>query len=170
MAKGTAVGHYIANVRDIEFNLFEVFRLGEVLDAGGYGDLDADTVRTMLEEVARLAEGPVAASFADADRHPPVFDPETHSISVPANWLNRCRPSRTADWWRIGIAEEIGGVPAPAPLAWAVNEMLLCANSSAGFCGRSVRRWPTRSMSRATSSKSVGQQRLWSAAGRRPWC
>ena len=43
MAKGTAVGHYIANVRDIEFNLFEVLGLGEVLDAGGYGDLDADT-------------------------------------------------------------------------------------------------------------------------------
>jgi hypothetical protein len=77
------VGHYIANVRDIEFNLFEVLTLGEVLDSGAYGDLDSDTVRTMLDEVARLAEGAVAESFVDADRNPPEFDPTTHEISVP---------------------------------------------------------------------------------------
>jgi hypothetical protein len=35
---------------------------------------------------------------------------------------------KDAEWWRIGIAEEIGGVPAPAPLVWAINEMMLCAN------------------------------------------
>ena len=29
--------------------------------------------RTMLDEVARLAEGPVAESFAESDRHPPTF-------------------------------------------------------------------------------------------------
>ena len=40
------MGHYIANVRDIEFNLFEVLGLGSVLESGGYGDLDVDTVRT----------------------------------------------------------------------------------------------------------------------------
>ncbi|MFI5507181.1 acyl-CoA dehydrogenase [Mycobacterium sp. NPDC051804] len=127
------MGHYIANVRDFEFNLFEVFRLGEVLDAGGYGDLDADTIRTMLEEVARLAEGPVAASFVDADRHPPVFDPDSHSVSVSAELAKTVQTIKSADWWRIGIAEEIGGIPAPAPLAWAVLEMLMCANSSATF-------------------------------------
>ena len=36
------MGHYIANVRDIEFNLFEVLDLGRVLGEGGYGDLDID--------------------------------------------------------------------------------------------------------------------------------
>ena len=40
------MGHYIANIRDIEFNLFEVLNLDGILDSGGYGDLDADTVRT----------------------------------------------------------------------------------------------------------------------------
>ena len=55
--------------------------LGNVLGSGRYGDLDVDTVRTMLDEVARLAEGPVADSFADADRNPPVFDPERHTIT-----------------------------------------------------------------------------------------
>ncbi len=107
------MGHYIANVRDIKFNLFEVLNLGEVLDAGGYGELDSDTVRTMLDEVARLAEGPVAESFADADRDPPVFDPDAHTISVPAELAKSVQAVKDAEWWRIGIAEEIGGVPAP---------------------------------------------------------
>ena len=164
------MGHYIANVRDIEFNLFEVLNLGDVLASGGYGDLDVDTVRTMLDEVARLAEGPVAESFAAADRNPPVFDPEHHTISVPGELAKSVQAVKDAEWWRIGIAEEIGGVPAPAPLAWAINEMLVCANPSANFWYALGPRWPTRSTSRATNSRSVGPQWAWSGAGRRPWC
>ena len=127
------MGHYISNLRDIEFNLFDVLRLGEVLGSGRYGDLDVDTVRTMLDEVARLSEGPLADSFADADRNPPVFDPEHHTITVPAELAKSVQAVKDAEWWRVGIAEEVGGVPAPAPLTWAINEMLLCANPSAGF-------------------------------------
>jgi hypothetical protein len=154
------VGHYIANVRDIEFNLFEVLGLGSVLDAGGYGDLDVDTVHTMLDEVARLAEGPVADSFAAADRHPPVFDPKTHSISVSGELAKSVQAIKDAEWWRIGIAEEIGGVPAPAPLIWAVNEMLLAGNSSAAFW------WalgPT--MANALYIEGNDEQKRWAAAG-----
>jgi len=127
------LGHYISNVRDIEFNLFEVLKLGDVLASGGYGDMDADTVRTILDEVARLAEGPVAESFADADRNPPVFDPARHTISVPGELAKSVQAVKDAEWWRVGIAEQIGGVPAPAPLTWAIHEMLLAANASAAF-------------------------------------
>lgn len=154
------MGHYISNVRDIEFNLFEVLGLDDVLDSGGYGDLDADTVRTMLGEVARLAEGPVAESFASADRHPPVFDPKTHSISVPGELAKSVQAIKDSDWWRIGLAEEIGGVPAPAPLVWAVNEMLLVANSSAAFW------WalgPT--MANALYFEGNDEQKRWAAVG-----
>jgi alkylation response protein AidB-like acyl-CoA dehydrogenase len=127
------VGHYIANVRDIEFNLFEVLKLGEVFDSGSYGDLDSDTVRTMLDEVARLAEGAVAESFAEADRNRPQFDPTTHEISVPGPLAKTVQAVNDAEWWRIGLAENAGGVPAPAALVWAVQEMIMCANPSAMF-------------------------------------
>jgi alkylation response protein AidB-like acyl-CoA dehydrogenase len=154
------VGHYIANVRDIEFNLFEVLGLGSVLESGGYGDLDVDTVRTMLDEVARLAEGPVAESFASADRHPPVFDPQTHSISVPGELAKSIQAVKDAEWWRIGIAEEIGGVAAPAPLVWAINEILLVANSSAAFW------WALGpSMANALYVEGTDEQKRWAAAG-----
>jgi alkylation response protein AidB-like acyl-CoA dehydrogenase len=154
------LGHYIANVRDINFNLFEVLNLGEVLDAGHYGELDSDTVRTMLDEVARLAEGPVAESFADADRNPPVFDPHAHTISVPPELAKSVQAVKDAEWWRIGIAEEIGGVPAPAALTWAIHEMLLCANPSAGFF---YALGPA--MAHALAIEGNEQQRLWAAKG-----
>jgi len=154
------VSHYIANVRDIEFNLFEVLGLGSVLDSGGYGDLDIDTVRTMLDEVARLAEGPVAESFASADRHPPVFDPQTHSISVPGELAKSIQAVKDAEWWRIGIAEDIGGVPAPAPLVWAINEILVVANSSAAFW------WALGpSMANALYVEGTAEQKRWAAVG-----
>ncbi|KGI67757.1 acyl-CoA dehydrogenase [Mycolicibacterium rufum] len=159
MTSGHA-SHYIANVRDLEFNLFEVLRLGDVLAEGGYGDLDVDTARTMLGEVARLAEGPVAASFVAADRNPPVFDPATHSITVSDEIKDTVRAVRDAQWWRLGIAEEIGGMPAPAPLTWAVAEMLFCANPGVGFfCALGP------AMANALAVEGTEEQRRWAAEG-----
>jgi alkylation response protein AidB-like acyl-CoA dehydrogenase len=153
------LSHYIANVRDLEFNLFEVLQVGAVLGAGRYSDLDEDTVRTILAEAARLAEGPVAESFAAADRNPPVFDPVEHTISVPDELAKTVRAIKEAGWWRLGLAEEIGGMPAPPPLAWAVNEMTLCANPSANFYNFGP------FMAQALFEEGNEQQRQWAAIG-----
>jgi alkylation response protein AidB-like acyl-CoA dehydrogenase len=152
------VGHYIANLRDLEFNLFEVFHIDTVLGTGRYGDLDVDTVHTMLDEVARLAEGPIAESFADADRNPPVFEPDRHTISVSAELAKSVQAVKDAEWWRIGLAEEIGGVSAPGPVTWAINEMLHCANPAAAFF---YSMGPA--MANALSVEGTEQQQRWAA-------
>ena len=153
------MGHYIANVRDLEFNLFEVLDVGVVLGHGRYSDLDVDTVRTILAEAARLAEGPVAETFAFADRNPPVFDPAAHTISVPGELVQTVDAIKEAGWWRLGLAEEIGGMPAPPPLAWAVNEMIFCANPSASFFNLGP------FMSHALYLEGDEEQRRWAAEG-----
>ena len=153
------MGHYIANVRDLEFNLFEVLDVGAVLGTGRYSDLDEDTVRTILAESARLAEGPVAESFAFADRNPPVFDPAAHTISVPAELVKTVDAIKEAGWWRLGLPEEIGGMPAPPPLTWAVNEMIFCANPSASFFTLG----PV--LSQAFYEEGNEEQRQWAAVG-----
>jgi alkylation response protein AidB-like acyl-CoA dehydrogenase len=122
------MGHYRSNVRDLEFNLFEVLGLDAVLDSGAYGDLDTATVREILREVARLSEGPIADSFIEADRNPPRFLPAEHTIVVPDSVRPAVAAFKDAGWWRIGLSEVIGGMPAPSPVAWAVNEMMVCAN------------------------------------------
>jgi alkylation response protein AidB-like acyl-CoA dehydrogenase len=122
------VSHYKSNVRDQVFNLFEVLGVDKALGQGQYADLDVDTAREMLEEMARLAEGPVAASFADGDRNPPVFDPETHSIKLPESFKKSVRATIDGGWDKVGLDEELGGVPAPKALLWALNEHILGAN------------------------------------------
>ena len=57
------MGHYKSNLRDLEFNLFEVFGRQDVLGTGPYADVDADTARDILREVARLAEHELADSL-----------------------------------------------------------------------------------------------------------
>jgi alkylation response protein AidB-like acyl-CoA dehydrogenase len=159
------VGHYIANVRDLEFNLFEVLELGAVLGSGRYRDLDVDTVRTMLDEVARLAEGPVADSFGEADRNPPVFDPDRHCLTVPAELAKSVQAVKDAEWWRVGIAEDIGGVAAPAPVTWAIHEMLLSANPAAAFFHA-----VGPALANALCLEGTQQQRRWAAgAMQRGW-
>ncbi|MGW5435286.1 acyl-CoA dehydrogenase [Nocardia asteroides] len=127
------MGHYKANVRDLEFNLFEVLQLDKLLDTGAYGDLDSDTVRQILDEVRRLAEGPIADSFAAADRDPVVFRPDTFDISVPAPLRKTVDAVQEAGWYRLGMPEGMDGTPAPNVLLWAINELVISANPSASF-------------------------------------
>ena len=125
------MSHYKSNVRDQVFNLFEVFGVDKALGEGAYTDLDADTATEMLGEIARLAEGPVAESFADADRNPPVFDPKTHSVTLPDSFKKSMRAIFDGGWDKIGLVEELGGVPMPSALKWALIEHILGANPAA---------------------------------------
>ncbi|WP_225732642.1 acyl-CoA dehydrogenase family protein, partial [Nocardia sp. JCM 34519] len=127
------MGHYIGNVRDLEFNLFEVLGLGSVLDSGAYGELDSATVGAMLAEVCRLAEGPLGASFADADRNPPVFDVRTHAVTLPDSFKQSHRTLRDGGWGRLFLGKELGGIDAPRAVLWAVGELILGAQPAAFF-------------------------------------
>jgi len=76
------MGHFRSDLRDLEFDLFEVFRVQDGPTAGDV-DTDPDTLRGVLRELNALATGPLAQGFAEADRHPPTFDPATHAVTVP---------------------------------------------------------------------------------------
>ncbi len=122
------MSHYKSNLRDIEFNLFEVLRRQDLLGQAPYTDLDEETARGILAEVERMAVGPLAESFADADRHPPVFDPETSSVRVPESLRKSYRAFMDAEWYRVSLPAELGGTAAPPTLGWAVAELVLGAN------------------------------------------
>ena len=125
------MSHYKSNVRDQEFNLFEVFGIDRVFGTEGFADLDEDSAREMLAEIARLAEGPIAESFADGDRNPPTFDPETHTVTLPAAFKKSMRALLDGGWDKVGLAEELGGMPMPRALQWALIEHVLGANPAA---------------------------------------
>ncbi|MBT2206655.1 MULTISPECIES: acyl-CoA dehydrogenase [Actinomadura] len=122
------MGHYKSNLRDLEFNLFEVFRRQDLLGSGPYAELDEDTARSVLDEVNRLAEGPLAESFEDADRHPPVFDPAAGTVTMPESFKKSFKAWMDSEWYRLDLAPEFGGSGAPRSLTWAVAEQVLGAN------------------------------------------
>jgi alkylation response protein AidB-like acyl-CoA dehydrogenase len=122
------MGHYKSNLRDLEFNLFEVLRRQDLLGREPYPDVDEETARGILDEVNRLATGPIAESFADADRHPPVFDPATASVAMPEGFKKSFAAFMDAEWFRLDLPAELGGIAAPRTLAWSVAELILGAN------------------------------------------
>jgi alkylation response protein AidB-like acyl-CoA dehydrogenase len=122
------MGHYRSNLRDIEFTLFEVFDRGSILGRGAFPEVDVDTARSVLDEVRRLAEGPLAESFVDADRNPPVFDPDTHTVTLPESFKASYHALVDSGWDRLALSEELGGPGLPPSLVWAAGEMVLGAN------------------------------------------
>ncbi|QCW78426.1 acyl-CoA dehydrogenase [Streptomyces sp. S6] len=122
------MGHYKSNLRDIEFNLFEVLGRDKVYGTGPFAEMDVDTAKSILEEIARLAENELADSFADADRNPPVFDPETNTAPVPESFKKSYQSFMDSEYWRLGLPEEIGGTTSPRSLIWGYAELLLGSN------------------------------------------
>ncbi len=135
------MGHYKSNLRDIEFNLFEVLGRDEVLGDGPFAEVDGETAREILAEVDRMAREELAASFEDADRNPPVFDPTTHTAPLPASFKKSYQAWMDAEYWRLGTMAELGGTPAPSSLNWALGELVLGANPAIWMYGANG--WPT---------------------------
>jgi alkylation response protein AidB-like acyl-CoA dehydrogenase len=122
------MGHYKSNLRDIEFNLFEVFGADKALGHGPFSQLDVDSARDVLREVERLASNDLAASFTDSDRNPPVFDPAASTVTVPESFKKSYQAYLDGGWDRFPLSEELGGIGAPPSLVWAFSEMVLGSN------------------------------------------
>jgi alkylation response protein AidB-like acyl-CoA dehydrogenase len=129
------MSHYRSNLRDLEFNLFEVFGAADgddrhpVFGTGPYAELDPDTARSILAEVDRLAREDLADSYAEGDRQPPVFDPATHSVTMPEPFRRSFRAFMDAEFWRLDLPEALGGTSAPRILWWSLAELVLGANA-----------------------------------------
>ncbi|GEL26559.1 acyl-CoA dehydrogenase [Pseudonocardia sulfidoxydans NBRC 16205] len=123
------MGHYRSNLRDLEFNLFEVFRVQDALAADS--EVDLDTIRGVLAELDSVATGPLAESFVDADRNPPVFDPATHSVTLPQSLKDAYKVLWDGEWWRLSLPADLGGYGIPPTVQWAAAELILGSNPAA---------------------------------------
>jgi alkylation response protein AidB-like acyl-CoA dehydrogenase len=122
------MSHYKHNLRDLEFTLFEVLGRDQVLGSGPFEEVDGETAREMLAEVARLATEDLAPSLLDSDRNPPVFDPATHTVRLPESFRRSYQAYVDAEFWRADVPVEFGGTPIPPSLRWAIAELVLGSN------------------------------------------
>jgi hypothetical protein len=125
------MSHYKSNLRDTEFNLFEVHRIQDYIGSGPWPDLDRDTATDTLAEVERLAREDFAASYIDQDRIP--LELVDGKVEIPESVKASVAAFKEGGWGRFSLPEELGGFPVPNTLFWAAQEMLLAANTTAQF-------------------------------------
>ncbi|MGQ0849880.1 MAG: acyl-CoA dehydrogenase, partial [Actinomycetota bacterium] len=109
------MNHFRSNLRDLEFTLFEVHRLGSYSEE--LVGLDGDTARQLLREVERLASGVWADSFVEADRTD--LHLRNGEVTLPPSLKKSLEAFWDGGWARFGLAGERGGTPGPHLLGWA---------------------------------------------------
>jgi alkylation response protein AidB-like acyl-CoA dehydrogenase len=125
------MSHYKSNIRDIEFNLFEVFKVGDILGRGPFHDLDVDTAKSFLEQANILATGELSDTFVGPDRNPPTYDPKTKTVELPKDFKDAMGKLYDLEGWRLTLPEELGGIGAPSSLKWSMAELVLGSNPAA---------------------------------------
>jgi alkylation response protein AidB-like acyl-CoA dehydrogenase len=122
------MSHYISNTRDIEFCLFDLFGREKILGTSLYSEIDRDTATGMLDEIKRITENDLAASFVDGDRIGTNFDKATGEIKLPESFKKSYKAFVDQGWWSLDAPVELGGTKVPPSLRWAIAEMVLGSN------------------------------------------
>ncbi|MEN9325193.1 MAG: hypothetical protein RL414_947 [Actinomycetota bacterium] len=122
------MSHYTANLRDLEFCLFDLLGREKIMGTSIYKDMDRPTAMGMLEEIKRLAENDLAASFVEGDRLGTEFNKATGDVKLPPSFVKSYRAYMDNEWWRLDAPVEIGGTPTPPSIRWAIAEMILGSN------------------------------------------
>ena len=123
------MGHYRSNLRDVEFNLFEVFGVQDLLGTGPYVQMDTATAHEVLREVERVASGPFADSFVEGDRVP--LQLREGDVILPEGIKKSLDAFFDGEWHRLQLPEHLGGFGAPPSLKWAATAFLVGANPAA---------------------------------------
>ena len=122
------MSHYIANLRDIEFCLFDLLGREKVMGTAPYGEVDRDTAMGMLEEMKRLCENDLAASFVEGDRVGAILNKETGNVTLPESFKKSYKAYVDGEWWRLDAPVDLGGMKVPPSVRWAMAEMVLGSN------------------------------------------
>ncbi len=122
------MSHYTANLRDIQFCLFDLLGREKVMGTSLYKDVDRDTAMGMLEEMKRLCENDLAASFVEGDRMGTDFNKATGDVKLPASFIKSYQAYVDGEWWRLDAPVELGGMKVPPSVRWAIAEMVLGSN------------------------------------------
>ena len=122
------ISHFQSDLPDMEFNLFTLFNLENILDKMPELGMDRETVISLLNEVNRLADEDLAKTFSDKSFTAPYFDKETKNVVLDPELKNSFEKYLAGGWNELGMAKELGGTPVPQLLQWSINEILVGAN------------------------------------------
>jgi alkylation response protein AidB-like acyl-CoA dehydrogenase len=120
------------DLRDIKFQLFEVFKIGEtLLGKGRYADYDADTCNMVLDQAAKFAEQEIAPSYPDEVHRKPVEATwKDGKVTTPEAYKRLYKLYCEGGYMATADQPEVGGQGFPAIIAAACSNMFLSCNQA----------------------------------------
>jgi hypothetical protein len=126
--------HYKANLRDIQFNLFEFLKIQDtVFGQKPFGELDEATARQTLDTMLPVCTGVMAEGFTEGDRVPLGFDPRTGTVTLSPAMKRAFEAYFESGLNALDLPQHLGGMGAPPSLAWGAFEMVVGSNPAAAF-------------------------------------
>ncbi|WP_394822439.1 acyl-CoA dehydrogenase [Pendulispora albinea] len=121
-----AINRYKADLRELNFLLFEQFRLGEILGRGPFEAWGEEEVRTSLAECYRFVREVTGPLNSPADAQGCRL--EGGKVITPPGFKEAWKQVYAAGWKGVGISAEYGGAGAPNSLHILVEELLSGSN------------------------------------------
>jgi alkylation response protein AidB-like acyl-CoA dehydrogenase len=121
-----AINRYRADLRELQFLLFEQFKLQDILPH--FEGWDEDTIRTTLAEAYKWVcevSGPLN-STADAEG----CHLENGAVTTPKGFKEAWKKLYEAGWKSIGVSSHFGGAGSPKTVQILVEEFLSGANTA----------------------------------------
>ncbi|KFZ44514.1 hypothetical protein DS62_08080 [Smithella sp. SC_K08D17] len=120
------------DLRDINFQLFEVFKIGEtLLGKGRYADYDVDTCKMVLDQAAKFAETELAPTYPDEVHRKPVEATfKDGKVTTPEAYKRLYKLYCEGGYMATADEPEVGGQGFPACIAAACANMFLSTNQA----------------------------------------
>jgi alkylation response protein AidB-like acyl-CoA dehydrogenase len=153
------MSHYRSNLRDIEFNLFEVLGADSYFGTGPFEAVDGEQARMLLSEMERFARESIwAESFVAADRTPLELSPEG-DVTIPEELDQALQAFYDAGWHLMPLPTHLGGYGAPPTIRWAGTELLAGSHATASL-------WPIGALMASIIDEigTEGQKRTFARA------
>ncbi|MDH5751350.1 MAG: acyl-CoA dehydrogenase [Deltaproteobacteria bacterium] len=147
--------HYKIDLRDIEFELFEHFKLAQLFESEPYSHFSEEDARMIIKEAHTFATEVMAPSYSDSDREGCSL--ANGKVKVPAAFQDIWKKYYENGWNMLDTSTEHDGQGAPHLLAGVVTEMMSGANTAFAM-------YPGLSMGAAEVIRSFGtpeQQELF---------
>lgn len=118
----------IVNRKDLDFLLYDVGGLDEVLAHSRYSDFDRSALSSILDTAETIAEEKYLSCADVLDAHEPTFDGQ--SVTMPGEAKAGLEAYAEAGFFAAGFPHEDGGLGLPYTFTLAANSMFVAANVS----------------------------------------
>jgi alkylation response protein AidB-like acyl-CoA dehydrogenase len=128
-----AINRYRSDLRELQFLLFEQFKIEEVLGHGHFEGWDTDAIKTTMAEAYKWVREVIGPLNATADTEGCHL--EEGKVRTPAGFKAAWKSLYEAGWKAIGVEAQYGGAGAPRTVQILVEEMIAGANTAFAMYG-----------------------------------